>query len=177
MEEIWKDIKGYEWFYQVSNLGGVKSLSRLIKRKVWTPYNGKALKGHNDKDGYLKVLIRNNEIVKYLFIHRLVAISFMENQYNKPQVNHIDGNKKNNVVENLEWCSAHENRLHAYKIGLQSKVGEKHHMVKLKEKNIFKIRNLFASGKMKQREIAQNFNVTPHTISDIHTRRSWTHLI
>lgn len=108
MQEIWKDIKYYEGLYQVSNLGRVKS---LITNKIKTQYNCNS--------GYLRVGLFKNYKRENALVHRLVAKTFIKNELNKKQVNHIDGNKSNNVVTNLEWVTPSENLIHAYKIGLQ----------------------------------------------------------
>ena len=109
MEEIWKDIKGYECIYQVSNLGNVKSLDRLST-------NGRRLKGKllakTNSKGYIKVTLTNKNKSDNRDIHRLVAQAFIPNPENKPQVNHIDEDKTNNTVDNLEWCTAKENINH-----------------------------------------------------------------
>lgn len=115
MEEIWKDIKGYEELYQVSNLGRVKSLSRFAynhftKERIMTPII--------TKKGYLQIRIRANCKAKGFKIHRLVAEAFIPNPNGLPQVNHIDGNKQNNCVDNLEWCTCKENMQHAVTHGL-----------------------------------------------------------
>ena len=108
MEEIWKDIEGYEGFYQVSNLGRVRSLERTIKRK--STYGGlyhikgQILKLKQDK-GYLRIGLRKNNILKYYSIHRLVAEAFIPNPNKLPCINHKDENKQNNYVNNLEWCT------------------------------------------------------------------------
>ena len=107
MKEIWKDIKGYEGKYQISNLGNVKNLK--------TSY---ILKGV-DTRGYLRVGFTKNKKVKLFRIHRLVAEAFIPNPYNKPEINHIDGNKHNNKITNLEWCTSQENTIHSYKNNLQ----------------------------------------------------------
>jgi len=116
--EIWKDVAGYENLYMVSNLGNVKSLKRIVKRSVKGELliNEKLLKQAN-KDGYRQVNLSNNGIKKNCKVHRLVAIAFIENIENKPIINHIDGVRHNNKVENLEWCTQSENLKHAYKIG------------------------------------------------------------
>ena len=102
MKEIWKDCKGYEGKYQVSNLG-----------RVWSIGSQKYLKGSYDKDGYIRVnLTAKNGKVKREYIHRLVAKAFIPNPNNYPQVNHKDENKQNNCVDNLEWCTAKYNSNH-----------------------------------------------------------------
>ena len=104
-KEIWKDIVKHEG-YQVSNLGNIKGK------------NGKILIG-GIKRGYREVILVNNNKRYYKLVHRLVAEIFISNPENKLQINHIDGNKLNNKVDNLEWCTPNENMKHAYKIGLQ----------------------------------------------------------
>ena len=111
MEEIWKEIKDFEGRYMISNYGNVKSLTR-------NGTLGGAIK-IVEKHNYLRVRLWKNKVVKTLFVHRLVAQAFIPNPLSKQQINHKDGNKKNNHVDNLEWCSASENMEHAYKNGLR----------------------------------------------------------
>ena len=94
MEEIWKDIKGFEGLYQVSNMGRVKSVRKNI-----------ILKNQIARKGYERVILCINNSPKNYFVHRLVANAFIPNPDNLPQVNHKDENKLNNRVENLEWCT------------------------------------------------------------------------
>lgn len=119
MEEVWRDIKGYEGIYQVSNLGRVKSLPRKTSMKklfeIQTP--GKLLTPHVNGDTkyakYLSVGLWKDNKPTYKYVHRLVAEAFILNPENKPQVNHKDLDPFNNSVDNLEWVSASENIQHA----------------------------------------------------------------
>lgn len=99
--EIWKDIEGYEGLYQISNMGRIKSLgngsSNNSKEKI--------LKSSKDRGGYLRVDLYKNGKGKALTIHRLVAIAFLPNPDNLPEINHKDENPQNNCVSNLEWCN------------------------------------------------------------------------
>ena len=115
MEEIWKDVKGYEGIYQVSDLGRIKRLTSLdsIGRRKITRIM--AVHVHN---GYVKIRLSKNSIRKNYSVHRLVAKAFIANLDAKGEVNHIDGNKTNTQVSNLEWMTSSENQLHAYRTGL-----------------------------------------------------------
>ena len=116
MKEIWKDIKNYEGQYQVSSFGKVKSLNykRSGKEKI--------LSAGRSNTGYLTVVLCNNKNRKTFYIHKLVAEAFINNIKNKSEVNHIDGNKENNCVNNLEFCTTKENIQHAWKKGLCEKL-------------------------------------------------------
>lgn len=144
-QEIWKDIKGYEGLYQISNLGRVKSLPRngTIKTK-------RIIKYELDKYGYPQVIL-NNKKHKCFRVHRLVAEAFILNPQNKSTVNHIDGNKTNNKVSNLEWNTVKENNDHALKTGLQRFTGNKINQFSLDKKFIKKWNS--------QREIERNLKI------------------
>lgn len=120
MKEIWKDIKGYEGLYQVSNMGNVKSLDRIVNHN--TSKTGKSLvkgtllKFKKDKDGYLNVCLYNNGNRSYRRVHRLVAEAFVPNPKNFPLVNHKDEVKDNNCVDNLEWCTYQYNNTYGTRI-------------------------------------------------------------
>ena len=105
--EIFKDIPEYENLYQVSNLGNVKSLKRPGAKE-------KLLKGEIDQDGYIRITLMKNGKTKKYKAHRLVMMAFNNTNDSSLQVNHIDGNKKNNKLENLEWCTASYNTRHSY---------------------------------------------------------------
>jgi len=110
MEEEWRAIAGYEGYYEVSNLGRVKSLKRqgkekdTIRKPVLTAY------------GYLEISLSLNSVHKIYKVHRLVAFAFIENPDNKDLVNHIDGIRHHDAVDNLEWCTSSENQLHRYSV-------------------------------------------------------------
>lgn len=103
MQEIWKDIEGFEGLYQISNLGRVKSFQKTYKNSK-QPY--RILSLSSNQSGYLSVYLRasNGKDHRYT-IHRLVAVAFIDNPNNYPCINHKDENKNNNCVDNLEWCS------------------------------------------------------------------------
>ena len=116
MKEVWRDISEYEGLYQVSNLGRVKSLGndKFKKEKILKPGNN----GKN-KDGYFFVYLYKKGIKKMYFVHRLIAEAFLENPDNLPVVNHMDQNKQNNRVDNLEYCTISYNTRYS----LNKKVG------------------------------------------------------
>ena len=111
MQEIWKPIPNYEDFYEVSNLGNVRTLN-------WNRTNQIRLLSPFDNGGYLRVSLVHGK-KQHKLVHVLVANAFIPNPDNKPYVNHIDGNKRNNNVSNLEWCTVKENVNHAIAHGLR----------------------------------------------------------
>lgn len=122
MQEIWKDIPNYEGLYQASNLGRIKGLRRykqnhsklqLVEEKIIKQYVNK----HN---GYAYTVLCKNGKEKNCRVHKLIATAFIPNTENKTTINHIDGNKTNNRVDNLEWATNQENIIHAIENGLAS---------------------------------------------------------
>jgi hypothetical protein len=112
--EIWKDIIGYEGIYQVSNLSRVKSVERLVDGRIVgfkTKIKEKILK-HNYSGGYYKVALFKDGLGNRIGVHRLVALAFIPNPENKPQVNHINSDKSDNSIGNLEWVTIRENITH-----------------------------------------------------------------
>ena len=121
--EIWKDIKGFEGLYQVSNFGRVKSVDRLVdgsrgKRKI----KSRIMKEYKNQFGYCMISLSKYGKSKQYSIHRLVAEEFIPNISELPQVNHIDGNKENNRADNLEWITNRDNVIHAYKNNLRNTI-------------------------------------------------------
>src|SRR5699024_9827826 len=123
--EKWADIKGYEGFYQVSNRGRIYSFGgEFIKSDGKRNYMKESLlKPYKNKQGYMYVKLCKHGKCNNFRVHRLVALAFIKNvnHKEKPVVNHKDGNKENNNVDNLEWLSYSENSLHAHSIGLYPK--------------------------------------------------------
>lgn len=119
-EEIWKDILGYEGIYQISNFGRVKSLERKVKGGMNNIVTRKEriLKKYISINGYNFIRLLKNKKYYNITIHRLVAKYFIDNPDNKPQINHKDGDKLNNNINNLEWVTAKENMRHAWDSGL-----------------------------------------------------------
>jgi len=160
MKENWKDIVGFEGKYQVSNMGRVRSLphwvnsgagGRMIKGRILKPniHNGKS---------YTSIEIGKGN---WRLVHRLVAEAFIPNPYNKPQVNHIDGNKNNPHADNLEWVTGGENMRHAYNVGLQKTIyGAEHPYAWKKIKAINKdgTEHIFKSIKFCCQELGMRYN-------------------
>lgn len=118
MEEIWKEIDGYEGYFEVSNLGNFRSKDRIVGYKGYGTrlYPGKDLKTDNSGvEGYQRITLMKEGVKKRYMCHRLVAQMFIPNPENKPFVNHINGDKKDNRATNLEWCTQSENELHSFR--------------------------------------------------------------
>lgn len=125
--EIWKDASGYEGFYQVSSLGNVKSVDRYVTRIDGVVYfkKGKMMSPALSSCKYLTVTLTNDTSRKSIMVHRLVAMTFCNGYSEELFVNHIDGNKMNNMANNLEWVTRKENVLHAQNLGLIPKDAER----------------------------------------------------
>jgi hypothetical protein len=175
--EIWKSIEGYP-YYQVSNTGSVKSLVRIILKKNGQKQTikGRLMKLKKCKFGYYRVpLVDLNGYQKNFLVHRLVLINFSAFDQEKKQVNHINGDKTDNRIENLEWVTCSENQIHAHKIGLKSQKGENHAQARLKESDILEIRKLIQLG-YKQKVIAEKYGIIRSYVSEIKTRKAWSHI-
>lgn len=179
--EIWKDIRGMEGFYQVSNLGRIKALERIIQRKNRGLLKIKEhfVKGSKDTKGYLQLdaNINGKRVIK--FIHRLVAEAFIENPFNYPQVNHKDGNKENNNVANLEWVTVEENIHHAWANQLNKPLqGEKHGNHKLTDEQVIYIKKHYKKldKEYGAKALAVKFGVTKTPILLIAKGKAWKHI-
>lgn len=172
-DETWKDVVGYEGYYQVSSMGGFKSLDRKVphprSHKGYHFRKGKHIKATISVFGYKRVPITRYHHEKTLFLHRLVAEAFLDNPENKPQVNHKDGNKLNNSVGNLEWVTSKENINHAHSSGLCAK-GDSHHKTKLLDSDIINIIKRIKSGDQ-LKKIAIDYCVNRDTIGNVKAKR------
>lgn len=176
MEEIWKPIKDYEGLYEVSNLGRVKSLDRIIMQRGFPKkLKGRILKGRLNRKGYITVILHSDGLPNTQKIHRLVALVFIKNPENKREVNHINGIKTDNRSENLEWNTTSENLTHAFKIGLKEGLkGGKNGRAKLTEDMVRSIKKELSS--MTQVELAEKYGVSPVCISKIKLGINWKHI-
>lgn len=171
MEDFYKEIPGYESAYLCSNTGKIKSLKtgKLLKPSI--------------KHGYERVVLYKNGKYKTVSIHRVSAICFLENRENKKCVNHINGIRSDNRIENLEWCTHKENHNHAVSILKTIKIeknlgvfnGEKNGNSVLKANDVLEIKRLFISG-VSQSEIAIKYGVKGPTIHKIVRGKRWKHI-
>lgn len=181
MEEIWKDVVGYEGLYQVSSLGRIKALAKLT-------YHNKAkcnvLRKERmfrqifiDRWGYKRIGLTDiNKKHKGWLAHRVVAMAFHPNPENKGDVNHKNGIKTDNRAENLEWATRSENCIHSFTIGLQDNKGQKHPMHKLTSAQVLEIRAKYKPYVYERKQLAKEYGVDWTTIKDIVNNKTWMHL-
>ena len=180
MEEIWRNVQDYEGLYQISNLGrikrlaywhnvGIKNIKKIYKQE-------RILKQSRDSSGYKQVCLTKNSKKKSYSIHKMMAIAFIPNLENKEQVNHKDGNKINNIIDNLEWCTYHENLRHAMNHDLRA-IGEKHGAAKLKNDDVLYIYKTFKNGEKTIQQLCKMFNMSYASIRDITVKRYWKNLL
>ena len=138
-------------------------------RNAKTKYTYKLFPNHNGYLGTVVSVSKKNILVK---VHRAVAFMFVDNPYNKEQVNHIDGNKLNNQSDNLEWVTSQENLKHAVKLGLKNS-GERCRWAKLTNNDVRQIRAFAINKTHTQKELAKMFNVSRQTINDVVCKRTY----
>lgn len=171
-DTTWRDIPGFEGKYQVSVDGQVRSITKgkngrkpgLIFGKVSTK-------------GYHSVSLRHNDQATHHSVHRLVMLAFVGLCPPGMQVNHIDGNKLNNNLSNLEYVTPGQNIQHAFDTHLrEGKRGETHWKAKLTAETVIEMRRLYAAGGILQREIGIMFGVSNKAVSEVITRKNWKHV-
>lgn len=135
--------------------------------RIWSNYKGRFLKPWLSKAGYQRVTIRG----KTFFVHRLVAMAYLDNPDNKPHINHKDSDRANNRVANLEWCTPKENVAHSMMMGTKMQ-GERHNFAKLKLSQVLEIRQRLKDGE-KPTPLAREYGVTYILIWRIKTRDIW----
>lgn len=171
--EIWKAAKGYESYYDVSSNGRVRSYNYSAKR-IGPP---RLLKQRINAKGRPFLTLRRNKVTKTYKVHRLVAETFLPNPNNLPQVNHIDGVKTNNMLCNLEWCTAEFNHQHAFRLGLSRKGGG-NATTKLTTVSVAEIRESYIPGSTIHgtRALAKRYGVSSSAIFAIIKFRTWQYV-
>lgn len=170
--EMWRPCPGYETLYEVSSLGSVRSIDRIVGKRRGV-VKSKILKPYVNRRGYLEVRLFTQSSPLPRVVHRLVAKAFIDNPNSLPQVNHIDGNKFNNASDNLEWINNSENQKHAYKLGLQpSRAGENNSKAKITDKDVTLLKQLYNSGKSVV-EVSNIMNVSLDSTRQIIYGRTW----
>ena len=172
--EIWKTIPGLDSCYMVSNIGNVisknrveKSIRRTVVRKT------KNISLHKDRNGYILARLMKDGNQRTFLVHRLVMLAFCGEDKYRTFVNHKNGKKDDNRLENLEWVTKSENVKHSFAIGLQSNKGEKHPNHKLTLLQVSEIRNKYIPRKYSSRKLAAEYNISKTNVLDIVNGRIW----
>jgi hypothetical protein len=177
-QEIWKDIKGFEGYYQVSNLGRVRSLDRIVHSKGLKLKWSRLEKGHIVKFGNTRgyviapMCVEGKKYAK--LVNRLVAIAFLPNPQDLPEVNHKNGNKLDNSVVNLEWCTHADNMNHAsfvIKTHIVTRGGQRQLFTKLTDEQREEIVAAYRKGE-NRRVIAKRYNIVPDYVNILNNSRS-----
>lgn len=170
MEKIWKTIPKYSR-YKASSDG-----------EIYTPNwkggkTGKVMKPAVDSNGYMRTMLVDDEgRTRTIKVHRIIAQTFIENPDELKEVNHLNGNKADNRVENLDWVSHQQNIRHSFDNGLQNNRGINNPFSKLTERDVLEIRAKFKPRIYGRKELALEYNVKQTTIKDVILRKSWNHI-
>lgn len=171
-EEIWKPIKEYEGYYEVSNRGRVRGLDRILSNNYRWP--GRIMKFKTNRYGYYSICLHKNGIKDERRVHRLVMEAFVGPLPVKGHTRHLDGNKLNNCLENLAYGDARSNHADMIAHGTSPK-GDRHPGKKLSTEDVLFILKSLENGAV-GRLLAKSFGVSPATISLIKNRKNWSHL-
>jgi hypothetical protein len=159
---MWVQIKDFN--YEINEQGVVRNTR-----------TGKIRNPFNRKDGYIGIQLYVGKVLNFQ-LHRLIALAFIPNPDNKPQVNHIDSNRKNNDLSNLEWVSCSENVKHGYELGRASNKGSKNGFSVLNEDDVLAIRKRRSEDNLSYQTLANLYNVSYGCIAGIIQRKNWTHI-
>lgn len=193
MEEIWKDVVGYEGYYQVSNLGNVRGVDRYVietntnKRKL---IKGKMLTKHEKDNGYRQVNLTKDGKTTFHYVHRIVMKAFKPlNDYTDMEVNHIDYNRSNNELSNLEWTNHKDNVVHSSSNGKYGKVkGSANHKTTFTEEQVIEMREkyykqgigipqlVYEIYGIKYSDDRKKYKIKYNTIFGIINYRTWKHI-
>lgn len=185
MNEIWKDVSGFEGYYQVSNLGRVKSYDRVITERggITRKHYGRIIHHGLAGCGYAQIHLYVNGVQTVTYAHRLVAAAFIGPCPDGLEVNHKNGNKQDNRVENLEYVTRSENERHSYRVlgrtpstNLKHGDGQDNTQAKLTDDQVRAIRSIYAGGKVTQNELAVRFGISQSSVSFIIHRKTWSHI-
>jgi len=169
MKEIWKDVVGYEGLYSVSNSGKIRAdfhLPEFKDKRILKPHIGL----------YARFALFKNKVKKEFLAHRIVAEAFIGKCPKGKEVNHKDGNKINNVPNNLEYVTSSQNKRHAHDNGFCNQKGEKNNFSKFTNKEIIEIRNKYKHKKCSYAELARKYCVSWSAIRNIILRINWKHI-
>lgn len=169
----WRKIPGYEGLYEVSNDGRVRSWKNGSWGRAGKP---KELSQNITETGYPMLSLCRDGVPRKVTVHRLVTEAFISNPENKPCINHLDGDRANNHVNNLEWCTYAENNQHAYDTGAADRRGEGQPRSILTEREVIEIREKYVPRVVTQADLAKEYNVSRSAICSIVNRHCWTHL-
>lgn len=174
--EKWRWVVGYEGLYEISSCGGLRSVMR--KDSLGRVRKSVVKATSVNPNGYVQSILYRENKGKNVYIHRLIAVAFLENTSNYPEINHRDGVKINNVMSNLEWCTPSYNKRHAISLGLRGPInhkGEAHPQCKLSEKEVRGIWKRYLDGDNTV-AIANEYKITEAMVRAIGVCRVWPHL-
>lgn len=171
--EEWRAVPGFEGYYEVSNLGRVRSVLRVVARNDGrtTTIQSRIMGLHNNGRGYIAASLSRDNKARMHYVHRLVLMAFVGNPEEGQEANHIDFDRSNNRLSNLEWVTGLENVHHSRRAGRTGE-GERHHAARLTETDVREARLLYANG-WSQSKLAAKYGIRRESMRDIVNRKVW----